>query len=67
MAPHEGRYIVCCCRSLYGASSIAIFDAATERFIYCADAHRSSSDLIQPAPQHRRSKWAAARDYTGAE
>lgn len=38
MVVHEDRYLVCCCRSLYGAASIAIFDVLAECFIYCAAA-----------------------------
>jgi SAM-dependent methyltransferase len=38
MVAHEDRYLVCRCRSLSGAASLAIFDVQAECFVHCAPA-----------------------------
>jgi ubiquinone/menaquinone biosynthesis C-methylase UbiE len=49
MTPYQDRYIACGCGSLYGASSVAIFDTRAERFIYCAEEPSAAARQCLPA------------------
>lgn len=61
MTAYRDRYIACCCGSLYGAASVAIFDTRVERFIYCAEETLPvdpRATVIAPLPAFRSvDKW----------